>query len=366
MILINILTCMRFERFVLILFLSINHVSAFSSDTLKLRIVDFPKDIHLYTKLGPSFSQVEVDNPKIDETLLFKPNPQSMLGFGFSYSWVGFEFSFLLPANSASTNRYGKTEKYDFEAHYTTRRMMVDLTLKNYIGFYFSNADQYIDGWKKGDSYPQSPDLQTVSLAMSFAYIFSPERYSPNAAYTYTKAMRRSGGSWMLGGYFSINGVGSDSSIIPSLIKDYVDPQLDLRAVVFSNIGVSFGYSHLFTLWKKYFVSFTLLPGVSFQNVEQISSTNNSTKKFNTLSMRNITKFSLGKNGDRFYWGLSVFVESTFVNKDKTQLALNSGHTELFLGYRLNTSSWRFMKGVDRVMHPRFFRFITGEPPLRE
>lgn len=339
---------------------------AADSDSLRPRIVDFPKDIHLYSKIGPAYSQLEIEHPNIDETLLFKPNPQSIVGLGFSYSWLGLGMSFLLPADDLSIKKYGRTQKYDFEAHYTMSRLMVDLTLKSYRGFYFSNANDFISNWNQNDFYPQLPDLQTFSIATSFAYIFNPSKYSSNAAYSYTKAMRRSGGSWMLGGYFSINGVSSDSSIVPLIVKEHVDPKLDLKAIVFSNFGVSFGYSHLFTLWKKYFISFTLLPGISFQHVIQESTVNDSIKEYDVISMRNISRFSIGKNGDKFYWGVSTYVESTFVKESKTQLILNSGHTEIFLGYRLNTSNWRFMKGVDRVMHPRFLRFITGSPPLRE
>jgi hypothetical protein len=219
-----------------------------------LRIVSYPKHIHFYTKIGPTYSQVEIQNPDLSKNLLFKPNPQSVMGFGFSYSWLGLGFSFMLPSNEESDRKYGKTQKYDFEAHYTMRRLMVDLTVKSYKGFYFSNPENYITNWKKGDPYPQVPNLQTVSLAASFAYIFSPNRYSPNAAYSFTKAMRHGGGSWMIGGFFSINGVGSDTSIVPGIIKQYVDPKLDLKGVIFSNIGVSFGYSHLFTIRKKNFI----------------------------------------------------------------------------------------------------------------
>ena len=366
-ILINIkVMCMKLFFTLLLLFVSYVDLIASDADSLRPRIVEFPRHIHLYTKIGPSYSQIEIDNPDIDESLLFKPNPQSLIGFGFSYSWLGLGFSLQLPAEPGNLEKYGKTQKFDFEAHITARRFMVDLTLKSYKGFYFFNADDYIDSWNDGDDYPQIPNLQTVSIATSFAYIFSPDRYSANAAYSHTKAMRRSGGSWMLGGYISLNGVGSDSSIVPLVIKEYVDPKLDIRNVIFSNFGISFGYSHLFTLWRKYYISFTLLPGLSFQNVVQQSSIDNTVKEFNALSMRNITRFSLGKNGDKFYWGLSAYVESTFLKHNSSQLALNSGHTEIFLGYRLDTSNWRFMKGVDRVMHPRFLRFITGKPPVRE
>ena len=341
------------------------HLNANSKDSI--RVVSFPKHIQFYTKLGPSYSQLEIQNPAIAKKLIFKPNPQSMIGFGFSYSWLSLGVSFLLPSDNAADEKYGKTQKFDFEAHYTMRKLMIDLTLKNYKGFYLSNPGKFISSWNSGDPYPQAPNLQTVSLAASIVYVLRPDRYSSNAAYSFTKAMRRSGGSWMLGGFFSINGVISDTSILPSVIKENgIDPKLDLRGIVFSNIGVSYGYSHLFTIWKKNFFSFTLLPGLSAQKVTQYSSIDGSVKEFSTLALRNILRFSIGRNGDNYYWGLATYIESSTVKHNDSQLFLNSGHIEFFLGYRLNTSNWKFMKTVDRIMHPRFLRFATGNPPERD
>ena len=342
-------------------------LNANSKDKDSLRIISFPRHIQFYTKLGPTYSQLEIQNPDIPKNLIFKPNPQSMIGFGFSYSWLSLGVSFLLPSNDTEDRKYGKTRKIDFEAHYTMRRLMIDLTLKNYKGFYLSNPNKFISSWSNSDPYPQSPNLQTVSLAASIAYVFSPDRYSPNAAYTFTKAMRRSGGSWMLGGFFSINGVISDTSIVPGIIKkNGIDPKLDLRGVIFSNIGVSFGYSHLFTILKKNFISFTLLPGLSVQKVTQYSSIDGSVNEFSTLALRNILRFSIGRNGDKYYWGLATYIESSTVKHQDSELFLNSGHFEFFLGYRLDSSNWKFMKKVDRLFHPRFLRFATGNPPKRE
>lgn len=339
-------------------------VKAYPNDSL--RVVSFPRHINFYTKIGPSFSQVEISNPHLRESLMFEPNPQSLIGFGFSYSWLAIGFKFELPSEKYADLKYGKTQKFDFEAHYTMRRLVVDLTVKDYKGFYFSNPKTYIDGWSSGDPYPQMSDLETITLAASFTYVFSPDRYSSNAAYTFTNAMRRRGGSWMLGGFASISGVASDSSIVPAAIKQYVDPELDLKNVVYTDFGISIGYSYLLTIYKKYFISFTLLPGLSYQNITQQSSIDQTIKEYESLSVRTISRFSLGRNGDKYYWGLASYLESSLVNHHDTDLSLSSGHVELFFGYRFDTSNWKFMKKFDRVMHPRFLRFLTGNPPARE
>lgn len=342
------------------------HTLTFAQPNDTIRVIDFPRHIHIYSKLGPTFSQVEIRNPNLSKNLIFAPNPQSLIGFGFSYSWIGLGVSFTLPSTDEDIKRYGKTEKFDFEAHYTMRRFIVDLTLKSYKGFYVQNPDKYIPNWNNNNPFPQTPDLHTVSLAGSFAYIFKPDRYSPNAAYSYSKAMRRSGGSWMAGGFFSINGVESDTSIIPGIIKDNLELNLDLKSVIFSNIGASFGYSHLFTVYKKNFFAFTFLPGIAFQKVTHFSSVDGTEKIYKTISPRTILRLAIGRNGDKYYSGLSAYFESSSIKDLNSKLLLTSGHFEFFFGYHLDTENWKFMKKVDRFLHPRFLRFVTGKPPERD
>jgi len=272
-----------------------------------IRIVDYPRHIHFYSKIGPTYSEVEIVNLEMEDGLLFKPNPEPVIGLGFSYSWFGLGFSFTVPSSEVQVKKYGKTQKFDFEAHYTLRKLMIDLTLKNYKGFYFSNPETYIDTWNwKTDPYPQVPNLETFTAGVSFAYIFKPERYSSNAAYTFTQSMRKSGGSWMLGGFASLNLMNSDSSIVPFSVRQHVDPKLDLKAVGFYNVGASFGYSHLFRFRKNFFIAFTLLPGLSLQKVYLQSSIDETVTESNELALRTISRFSVGRNGNKFFWGFRI------------------------------------------------------------
>lgn len=356
---------MKPYSFLIVFLVFWSNVYAQTTDSTVIRIKKFSKSINFYTKLTSAFSNVEVSNPDLKESLLFEPNPNAQFGMGFSYSWLGLGFNVELPTDYETEQKYGKTQKFDFEAHYTLRRFFLDFTLKNYKGFYLSNPGKVIPQWDRSNPLPKAPNLETVSLAVSFAYIFSPDKFSANAAYTYTYAMRKSGGSWILGGFASVNTVASDTSIVPGIVKQYIDPRLDVKTLGFANFGVSFGYSYLFTMRKKYFCSLTLLPGLSLQKVIQQSSITGEVTENNVLAGRNIVRFSLGKNGDKYYWGIAAYIESSIVNNKDSKLQLTSGSTYLFLGYRLDTSNWKFMKGVDRVMHPRFLRFLTGSPPER-
>lgn len=360
---------MNIRYFLVVIYISFPgfRISAQEKDSLPPRIVTFPKALNFYTQLFNAYSQVEVSSYRVEgQSLLLKPNSQMQLGLGVSYSWFWAWFAFSLPSTPEFDREFGKTKKFDFELHYTTRRSFIDITVKHYKGFYIANTYDLLDGWDYRDETPKVPSLETVSIALSYAYVFRPDRFSADAAYSFTDAMRRSGGSWVLGAFASVNGVFAQKSILPVEVKPFVDPNLDLKQVGFSNMGLSFGYSHLFTLWRKFFISLSLLPGVSYQRVVRQSALNGSVTRSTGLSLRNITRFSLGRNGDRFYWGVTAYFESSIVDNEKSQLLLSSGSTAVFFGYRLGTDSWRFMRRVDRWLHPRFLRFLTGEPPVRD
>lgn len=354
---------MRIIVKLLLTLLVITPLNSYGSDSI--RIVNYSKYLHVYNKIGPSFSRLEIHSPDTDKTLKIEPNPASEITLGFNYSWLGLSYTFVPPANQSLDSQFGKTIKNDFEAHITTNRLMVDLTFKKYKGFYLANPESFMDSWEDNGVYPRIPDLQTSTASVSFAYIFSPQKYSPNAAYTYTRAMRKSGGSWMIGGFATSNKVLTDTSIIPGNLKLYIDPKYDLQQIKFSDIGVSLGYSYLLTIAKKNFISATLLPGLSFQRIVQQSAINETEIKNNAVSLRSIIRISAGRNGDKCYWGLNAFLQSSMVENNESEVSLNSGHVAFFIGYRINTDNWKFMKGVDKVLHPPGFRFLTGQPPQR-
>jgi hypothetical protein len=355
---------MKLSKILIILTLLFVQAKAFSKDSI--RIENFPKRIHLYTKIGPSYSHIRIGNKDLNNDLEFVPNVKSTMTLGFHYSWFGLAYSFNIPSDNESSLKYGKTKKHDFEAHYTMRRLMIDLTLKNYNGFYLSNPEAFDKSWDKNLNYPQVSDLRTRSVSASFAYIFRPDRFSSASAYTFSKAMRRSGGSWMVGGFASKNIIDSDSTIVPFSIKELVDPNFDIKKISISDIGISFGYSYLVTIRKKFFLCCTLLPGLSLQQVTPQSSIDKSTQKRTDLALRMVSHISLGYNGNRYFWGIKTYGESSSVTNHATELTFLSGHVAFFLGYRINTTNWKFMKKIDNILHPRPLRFITGNPPNRD
>ena len=290
-----------------------------------IRIVSYPRHLHLFAKINSSFSQIEIQNPDIKNSLQFQPNAGGNIKLGFYYSWLGFAYSFILPSNKLTNEKFGKTKGFSLDGHLMKTRFMLDVDYKRYTGYYLLNPGKFVSNWDKNKPFPQSPDLSTSVLSASFAYVFRPDRFSPKAAYAHTRAMRVSGGSWMLGGFASISKINSDSSIVSSEIMQFVDPKLELKEVTFSDLGVSFGYSYLLTILKKNFISLSLQPGISYQKIAKKSSITNALENINTISVRTSIHFSMGHNGDKYYYGISGYLESSLINNLNNQLSFSSG-----------------------------------------
>jgi hypothetical protein len=336
------------------------------NDTLSVKnVIDYPRHIHFFTKLGYTFSDLEISNVDLNKDLQYEPSVSPDITIGAYYSWLGLSYNFTIPASDDMKNQFGKTVKKDFEAHIMKRRLIADFSIKNYKGFYLSNMSDFIKGWDEKNVYPQVPDLKVNTISLSAAYIFNPYQYSSKAAYAYSETKLSRGGSWMLGAFASVGNITSDSSLVPSAIRQYADPKINLKRLNYSNLGLSFGYSYLFTFWKKYFTSISFLPGISYQEVSRQSSVDGSIDENKGVSFRSLLHFSVGHNSEKFYWGTEVFMETSDFTYDVAEIMINSGSVNLFFGYRLPTDNWQSMKRIDRVLHPHFLRFITGNPPER-
>jgi len=108
------------------------------------------------------------------------------------------------------------------------------------------------------------------------------------------------------------------------------------------------------------------MPGISVQSIAQKSAIDHGIAKRNALSQRTVLRFSMGRNGNNNYYGIIANGETSVVKNSNTELSFVSNYAEIFYGHRFSTTNWKFMKKVDKILHPKPFSFITGNPPVRE
>jgi len=342
----------------LIFILLLTSVNVLCQDSICSTTV--PVYLSFYTKFSFSNSEIDIPVPNTDNELIFESNSKSSCYLGFHYSWLGIDYAFSLPSDDV--NLYGKTESGALNVQVKLKRWTIELKNRNYNGYYFSNQAEFDEHWKEGNACLQLSDLSTSSTSLSVEYVFNPGKLYSNKIYTYEKVPDKSGGSWLANGFASVNGVYSDSLIVPPAIRSYADPGINYKSTFYADSGVSLGYSYLWVLSKELFTSVTVVPGVSFQRVVEDFGSDELIKTNNRISSQILFNFNFGYNTEKFYCGLT----SNFECKNYgSEMAVNYEKGGIVFLYRIDTSNWKFMKGVDKLMHPRFLRFAVGDRSQR-
>jgi hypothetical protein len=306
------------------------------SDKLSIRIFGVNK-----------FTRFDIKDNEIDSLVSYSPNRNLNLGFGLNYKWFGLGVAFNFPFINNDDDIYGKTKRFDAHTNIFTRNLAIDFYLSFYRGFYIENPESYLPDWTPGMPYPQRPDISTTKIGGSCIYAFKYRKYSTKAAFIQTDLQKKSAGSFLLGGFFSIFGIAGDSSFIPYELKEIYDPDLLFKKLSVFGAGVSFGYTHTFVLWKKLYVSFTLVPGISVQGYEIDYEEKPQQKTGSFLAGRLQARAALVYNTEKSYAGITAINDSYSGNTGKEQrssLNYEVGVIRFFYGRRFNFPTFKKKK----------------------
>lgn len=285
------------------------------------------------------FSRFTIRDNALQKEIRYTPNNRVNIGIGVNYKWFGLGLAFNFPFINNDDKVYGKTDRLDAQTNIFTRRLLIDLYLQYYKGFYIENPASYIPNWQSANGYPLRPDIVTTTLGGSCIYVFNHRKYSAKAAFVQTDLQKKSAGSFLLGGFFSILGVSGDSMLLPSQVKAEFNPVLEFENVTVSGLGISFGYSHTFVMWKKFYASFTLAPGISLQNYTIIYANSSNDRSGSLVSGRFLARGALVYNSKKSFGGLNVSNDSFSGNTGKDQrnsLNFDVGNIRFFYGRRFN------------------------------
>lgn len=290
------------------------------------------------------FTNFDVKDNNVDSLISYSPNRNINLGFGVNYKWFGLWFAFKFPFINKDDAKYGETKRFDAQTTIFLRKLAIDFYLSTYKGFYIENPESYLPEWDDSMPYPQRPDISTTKIGGSCTYAFKYRKYSTKAAFIQTEQQRKSAGSFLLGGFFSYFGIEGDSSFVPYQLDDIYDPALLFNNVKVFGGGVTFGYSHTFVLWKKFYISFSLVPGVSIQGYQIAYEDGQETKKGSFVAGRFLARVGLGYNSEKSYAGLTASSDSysgSTGNEQRNSLNYEVGVVRFFYGRRFNFPTFK-------------------------
>ena len=283
------------------------------------------------------FSRFDIVDNDSDFVVKYSPNSSLNLGFGFNYRWFGLGVAFNLPFINNDNQRYGETKRLDAQTNIFTRSLIIDAHLQYYQGFYVENPEDYIQDWNPESPYPQRPDIKSTTYGGSCLYAFRHKNYSARAAFIQTDLQRKSAGSFLFGGFFSIFRVEGDSSFIPNEIYDDCNQDLTFNSLRVSGIGAAGGYSHTFVMWKRLYLSLTLIPGIGFQSYKVNYPADHEEKTGSFVAGRISTRAAVVYNVERLYFGVTAIDDNFTGNTGKEEqnsLSYQIGVVRFFYGMR--------------------------------
>lgn len=306
---------------------------------------DYSNMLGLFLYAKQKYSSFSIYDKELNKSILYSPNKQLNVGFGFNYKWLGIGIAFNLGFVNNDDDLYGKTKRLDWQTNIYTNKAVFDFYLQNYIGHYIENPEQVFSGWKNGNAPYIRPDIATVSLGLSGMYVFKHKEFSYKAAFMQTAVQKKSAGSFLLGGSVFVQGIAGDSSIFPKGSDfDSLPPIIAHSAYYF---GPRVAYAYNFIIAKHFFASISLSAalevGKTLNQLEDMSITGS----WNPI-IHFQPRMAFGYNKPKWYAGFSFVRDSYFEGSDEDDnvydFSFQSGNFRIFTGMRFSWFSKEKLK----------------------
>ena len=264
---------------------------------------------HLTSRVYASIKTAEISfrDEGIGKDLIYKPNDALVLGVGFNYGILGLNIGFKLPFANQDDDKYGTTEYLDLQTHIYTRPVTLDVYIQYYKGYYLTKPNEWIADWPEDGTFPKRPDVYSISLGLNGQYIFNHKRFSYKAAFLQNEWQKKSAGSFIVGGNIFYVDMKGDSSLIPktSLDSNFFGG-LHFSQSRIANFGASAGYAQTFVVKKHFFLTLSLLGGLSGGGSWVYTSETGEPDRSGFTVAANLSgRGAIGYNSRRFYAGLS-------------------------------------------------------------
>ena len=133
-------------------------------------------------------------------------------------------------------------------------------------------------------------------------YYFNAKHFSNPAAFGQFERQIKSGGSFLSGVGVQYYELTADSSFIPLKFKDKFPNISQIKSIDGLQTYLTIGYVYSFILKKKWFLTISASPSLSrFQSKERLFDASERTHW--DLGLRFESRFILGFNGERLYYG---------------------------------------------------------------
>jgi len=315
----------------------------------------YKKSVSITLPVSTRFLRFNLMDWASGNNLNYAPNSTYDLGFSVSSRWATFQLLTGTRIYQNYKNQKGETRYKDIQFNIYGSRVTSDIFYQNYKGFYVRNSLSYPTDSNEF-RYVTRSDINAISFGVSSYYIFNSKKFSYRSSFAFAEVQKKSAGSFLLGTYFFLFNVTSDSSLVGSPFRPLFDSLSYLRSSTLQTYGLNIGYIHTFIFLKRFYTTISLVQGLG---LEQTLYNSESGKSFSS-PLRGAAKincrFALGYNLGRFYIGTMGIVDYFyFGSKTNTTFNFNMGKLCAFVGYR-----FYFLKAEKKIL--RKLSLIDWEP----
>ncbi|BDC97748.1 hypothetical protein PEPS_00290 [Persicobacter psychrovividus] len=306
-------------------------------------ITDYSKAWTFRFLMENKFNQFLVFNHdrESDQSLLYEPTPHLNLGFGFNHNWLGVNTSFSVPSIDRVMNNENEinTSMFDIQVNVYDVKLVGEFRLQRYKGYYINHF-----GWKlpniigghNGENFRLAyPNLTTNSFTGNLSYIFNWKQFSYRASYIQTQRQLKSAGSWMAGISYFANSIYNDGDgILGGTTIDF--PEMNFQKSVTFGIGLMGGYGYTYVLKKNFYISLTMMPGISYNYTKLTYIEDEPTIDEYRFGLAGVGRFSIGYNKASYFFGLHSALQWNAVFYDTAGLNNINGSFRFVVGKRFN------------------------------
>lgn len=254
------------------------------------------------------------------ETVKYVPNDRTSAGVGFSYKNLVIDLGIRL-----LFNREDFTSRFDLQGELALKQHLVDVIVQRYKGF---NKTNTLEQTTFRD------DMRSWVLGMNYFYNFNHQKLSIRSVITGNRQQKKAAGSFLLGGFFSVQDLEADTSILTSLDGDFNEFAMMENSALY-NVGVLGGYAFILPITKEFFFFGGVSPGIGL-NLGHVAGTRSYDLRLHPMGKVN-TRAALGYIGSRWYSGVYYNSDYFIFNLDHDNLfRYNIGKFKLVLGYKFN------------------------------
>lgn len=287
----------------------------------------------MYTHLGYNVApfSIRYPFPQDVDKIKYRHNFKTVLGLGFAYRWFSIRFGAALVGNVRPVSRYGQSNYFDIDAHFSIKKTYSEIDYRIYTGYVLKDAYKWIDTLHELAPNDLRQKISAYNVAFKMWYLDNKNfRMDPfdGIKGRYNRGVT----TWYLAGRLDFYGVGNEyGSLVSPELFDSTKTLTAASSLFGMDIGVIPGIGHVSRKgnWQYGFM-FALGPRI------QIKSYNLYGQNTGLLGVvaRYDVKMVAGYSVPRFFAMLCVELDNKNISFDQFKYAQSFFGARLSLGYR--------------------------------